>query len=77
MLKHLEITQKYLEKRQILFKITQKYLEIKNIIKESHTIKDNKIIHRKKINDRIKAKNNNDIHEQFLYPKFKNKLSDN
>ena len=49
--------------------------EIKNIIKESHTIKDNKIIHRKKINDRIQAKNNNDINEQFLYPKFKNKLS--
>ena len=55
--------------------------EINNIIKESHAIKDNNIIHRKKINDNIQAKVNNNIssekvvHEQFLYPKFKDKLS--
>ena len=82
MLKHLEISQKCLEKRLILFKITQKYLkEINNIIKESHAIKDNNIIHRKKINDSERTKINNDvscdknIYEQFLYLKFKDKLS--
>ena len=56
--------------------------EVNNIIKESDTIKDNKIVHRKKINDSTQAKNINDvsskivIHEQFLYPKFKNKPLD-
>ena len=55
--------------------------EINNIIKGSHAIKDNDILHRKKINDTIQAKINNDvssekgIHEQFLYPKSKDKLS--
>ena len=56
--------------------------EIISIIKGSHAIKDNNIVHRKKINDIIEAKNNNNIssekntYEQFLYPKFKDKLSD-
>ena len=51
-----------------------------NIIKESHAIKDNNIIHRKKVNDSAQAKINNNvsseknIYEQFLYPKFKYKL---
>ena len=52
-----------------------------NIIKESHAIKDNKIIRRKKVNGSTQVKINNDlsskiiIHEPFLYPKLKNKLS--
>ena len=50
--------------------------EVNSIIKESHAIKDNIIVHRKKINDSTQAKNNNDKHKQFLYPKFKDKLSD-
>ena len=49
---------------------------INNIIEECHVIKDNKIIHRKKINDSIQVKYNNDTHDQFLYPNFKDKLSD-
>ena len=53
--------------------------EVNNIIKESHVVKDNNIIHRKKIIGNVQTKINNDIssgkvmHERFLYPKFKNK----
>ena len=48
----------------------------------SHAIKDDNIVHRKKIKDSTNTKINNNIssekviHEQFLYPKFKDKLSD-
>ena len=67
MLKYLEITQKYLEKRSIIL--------LKSLIK------DNKIIRRKKVNDSTQVKINNDlsskliIREPLLYPKLKNKLS--
>ena len=70
MLKHLKNNSKILRK------------EINNIIKESHTIKYNNIVQRKKIKDSTNIKNDNKIssekviHEQFLYPKFKDKLSD-
>ena len=75
MLKHLKITQKYLEKRLILFKITQKYLEKRLIIllNSFHAIKDNNIVHRKEINDSIQVKINNNtssekvIHENNFY----------
>ena len=46
-----------------------------------NSIKDNNIIHKTKINDSVHAKINNDIssakniYKQFLYPKFKNNLS--
>ena len=54
--------------------------EVNSIIKESHAIKDNNIVHRKKIKDsthaRINISSEKVIHEQFLYPKFKDKLSD-
>ena len=54
---------------------------INNIIKESHSIKDNNILHRKERNDNTQVKISNNISpkivipEQFFIRNLKNKLS--